>query len=197
MKINRDKINGKLSSISTSISSFVVPIFQYVPCTGVWFGIMSVPIISYLLLFFQNPGILIYDLNFLFRTHEIYIVLFGLGLYIFSLIYQMTHRKQLIRTGPYKYVRHPQYLAFIIITFGMTLIAFQTIPIFNFNLGDLNDYAVLLYIWIGEVLAFIVLAKIEEFALKNKYGDEFLEYANDVAFMIPFLKIRRNKTKTA
>lgn len=195
MKINNEIIKGKLSSISTSVSSFLIPIFQYVPVTGVWFGIMSVPLITYLSLYFQNPGILIYDLNFLFRTPEIYIVLFGLTLYISSLIYQLTHRKQLIRKGPYKYIRHPQYLAFIIMTFGMTLIAFQTSPIFNFNLGYLNAYTVILYIWIGEVLAYIVLAKIEEFALKAKYGDRFLEYVNDVAFMIPFLKLKRNKTE--
>ena len=197
MKINNDKIKGKVSSISTSISSFLIPIFQYVPCTAVWMGIMSVPFFAYLSLYFQNPGIFIYDLNFLFRTHEIYIVLFGLTLFIFSLIYQLTHRKQLIRTGPYKYLRHPQYIAFIIMTFGMTLIAFQTSPIFNFNLGYLNGYTVLLYIWIGEVLAYIVLAKIEEIALKAKYGDKFLEYANDVAFMIPFLKLKRIKTENA
>ena len=197
MKINNDKIKGKISSISTSISSFLIPIFQYVPCTGVWMGIMSVPLIAYLSLYFQNPGIFIYDLNFLFRTHEISIVLFGLIFFIFSLVYQLTHRKQLIRTGPYKYVRHPQYLAFIIMTFGMTLIAFQTSPIFNFNLGYLNGYTVLLYIWIGEVLAYIVLAKIEEIALKAKYGDKFLEYRNRVAFIIPFLKIQGNKINKA
>ena len=197
MKINSEKIKGKVSSISTSISSFLIPIFQYVPVTGVWFGIMSVPLIAYLSLYFQNPGILIYDLNFLFRTYEIYIVLLGLTLYVISLIYQLTHRKQLIRTGPYKYVRHPQYLAFIIMTFGMTLIAFQTSPIFNFNFGYLNAYTVLLYIWIGEVLAYIVLAKIEEIALKAKYGENFLEYAKNVAFMIPFLKIKRYKTEKA
>ena len=109
----------------------------------------------------------------------------------------MTHRKQLIRIGPYKYVRHPQYLGVIIITFGMTLIAFQTSPIFNFSLGYLNAYTVLLYIWIGEILAYIVLAKIEEFALKAKYGDDFIEYCNHVAFMIPFFKLKRNKTENA
>jgi protein-S-isoprenylcysteine O-methyltransferase Ste14 len=195
MKINREMLKVKMNSISTSISSFLIPLIQYVPCTGVWFGIMSVPFIAYLSLYFQNPGILIYDLNFLFGTFEIYIVLFGLVLFIYSLTYQLTHRKQLIRTGPYKYVRHPQYLAFIIMTFGMTLIAFQTSPIFNFNLGNFNVYTVLLFIWIAEVLVYIILAKIEEYALKVKYGDKFLDYVNDVSFLIPVLKFKRNITK--
>jgi protein-S-isoprenylcysteine O-methyltransferase Ste14 len=191
--MKNEKIKGKISSIFTSISSIVIPIFQYVPCTAIWFGIMSVPLITYLAFFFQNPEILMYDLYFLFRTYEIYIVLIAFVFYLISLIYQLTHRKQLIRTGPYKYVRHPQYLAIIIMTFGMTLIAFQTSPVFNFNIGHLNGYTVLLFIWIGEVLAYIILAKIEDFALKAKYGDKFLEYINDVALMIPFLKLKRNK----
>ncbi|MFX0137837.1 MAG: hypothetical protein ACFFDN_29620, partial [Candidatus Hodarchaeota archaeon] len=67
MNQKENKIKNKIVSISTSISSFLVPIFQYVPCTAVWFGIMSVPVITYIALFFQNPGILLYDLRFLFR----------------------------------------------------------------------------------------------------------------------------------
>ncbi len=80
-------------------------------------------------------------------------------------------------------------------TFGLTLIAFQTSPVFNFDLGYLNGYTLLLYIWIGEVLAYVLLAKIEEIALKAKYGDSFLEYVNNVAFMIPFLRLKRNKSE--
>jgi len=34
----------------------------------------------------------------------------------------------------------------------------------------------LVFICIGEVLAYIILGKIENFALKDKYCDEFLEY---------------------
>jgi protein-S-isoprenylcysteine O-methyltransferase Ste14 len=80
-------------------------------------------------------------------------------------------------------------------TFGMTLIAFQTSPIFNFDFGYLNAYSVLLLLWIGELLAYIVLAKIEEFALKAKYGEKYIEYVNNVAFMIPFLKLTTTRNE--
>ena len=126
MKLNGDKIKNIVSSNVTSISSILIPFFQYVPCTAIWFGIMSVPLITYLSFFFQNPRILLSDVTFLFRSYEIYIILLGFTFYVCSLIYQITHRKQLIRTGPYKYVRHPQYIALIITTLGMTLIVFQT-----------------------------------------------------------------------
>jgi len=189
----RFKTKSRIISIFTSISSYLIPIFQYVPCTAIWFGIMSVPFISYLGFFFQNPNILAYDFNFLSKTHGFYFVIFGLILYFYSLIYQLTHRKQLIRTGPYKYLRHPQYIAFIIITLGFTLVAFETSPVFNFNLGNLNGYTIIFYMWIGEVIAYIILGKIEDFALKAKYGAEFLDYSNNASFMIPFLKIKRDK----
>ncbi|MFX1419197.1 MAG: methyltransferase family protein [Promethearchaeota archaeon] len=192
MDLKNNKVFNKITSFITSISSILIPIFQYVPCTAIWFGIMSVPLISYLAFFFQNPGILLSDLNFIFRSYEIYITLLGFMVYITSLIYQLTHRKQLIRTGPYRYVRHPQYIAIIIMTFGMTLLVFKTSPIVYFAL-NIDVYSFMLLIWVGEVIAYIILAKIEDYALKAKYGDEFLDYVNQVSFMIPFLKIKRNK----
>ena len=193
MNQKRYKIKNKIVSISTSISSFLIPIFQYVPCTAVWFGIMSVPIIIYIALFFQNPGILLYDLRFLFRIPGTYIALIGFTFYIYALVFQITHRKQLIRNGPYKFVRHPQYLAFIIMTFGMTLVAFQTNPIVDFNPFNISSYTIILLIWIVEVLAYVILGKIEDIALKSKYRDEYLKYANRVPFMFPVLRLNKKK----
>jgi len=118
-------------------------------------------------------------------------------LYAYSLIYKLSHRGQLIIKGPYKYVRHPQYLAFIIMTLGMTIVAFQTSPIFEFAVSYENGFSILFFIWIGEVLAYILLGKIEEIALKSKYGDKFLEYRNKVAFIVPFLKMQGNKIDKA
>ncbi|MBY9019582.1 MAG: hypothetical protein KGD67_00895 [Candidatus Lokiarchaeota archaeon] len=197
MNSKKSKIKTKVSSIFTSISSYLILLFQYVPATGIWFGIMSIPFVTYLTFFFQNPSILFYDIQFILGTYGVYIVFFGLFFYIYSLIYQITHRKQLMREGPYKYVRHPQYFAFIIITLGMTVITFQTSPIFEFPVSYENGFSILFFIWIGEVIAYILLGKIEEIALKSKYGDNFLEYRDSVAFIIPFLKIRITKIDKA
>lgn len=195
MNLKSVKIKNKIISFFTSVSSFLIPIFQYVPCTSVWFGIMSIPLISYLGFFFQNPRIIYSDIQFLIRSNGFYVVLSGFIIYIYSLLFQLTHRKQLVQTGPYKYVRHPQYVAFIILTLGLTLITFETNPIFNFNIGNFNGFSFILIIWIGEVLAYIILGKIEDIALKAKYGDQFLKYAIEVPFMVPFLKLKRNEIK--
>lgn len=195
MNLKRVKIKNKIMSISTSISSFFIPIFQYVPCLSIWRGIMSVPLITYLTFFFQNPKILSTDYFFLFGNHGIYFIIFGFWFFIISLIFQLTHRNQLIRTGPYKYIRHPQYLAFILMTFGMTLIVFQTTPVVEFNPFHLEGYTIIFYTWIGEVLAYIILGKIEDFALKAKYGDEFIEYKNTVFFLFPTINLKKNDPK--
>lgn len=183
------RVKQKIKSISFNISSILIPIFQYVPCASIWRGIMSIPLISYLIFFFQNPGILRSDILFFYGFHGIYIAYFGLAVYIFCLIYQLTHRKQLITKGPYKIVRHPQYVAFIILTFGLTLVGFQTYPITIFDPFYISDYSIIFYIWIAEVLAYIMLGKIEDIALKAKYGERFLDYANKVPFMFPILKL--------
>ncbi|MBY8987204.1 MAG: hypothetical protein KGD61_02030, partial [Candidatus Lokiarchaeota archaeon] len=78
---------------------------------------------------------------------------------------------------------------------GMTIVAFQTSPIFEFPVSYENRFSILFLIWIGEVIAYILLGKIEEFALKAKYGEKFLEYRSRVAFIVPFLKIQGNKTE--
>jgi len=197
MDFKESKIKKKIEAISTRISSIVIPIFQYVPCLSVWRGIMSVPLITYLILFFQNPKILSNDFFYLFQTPGIYFIIFGFLFFVYSLIFQLTHRKQLIRTGPYKYLRHPQYLAFILMTLGMTIVAFQTTPIFDFVVSYENGFSLLFFIWMCEVLAYILLGKIEEIALKAKFGYEFLEYKMRVAFIIPFLKIQGKNTDRA
>ena len=193
MSLKKDSNVNRIVSISTSITSYLIPIFQYVPCTAIWFGIMSVPFLSYLVFLFQYPDILLYDLRFLIGTQGFYVILFGLILYIYSLIYHLSHRGQLMTKGPYRLMRHPQYLAFIIMTLGMTIVVFQTSPIFEVSVPYENRFSILFVIWIVEVLAYILIAKIEEIALKAKYGDEYLDYKNKVAFIIPFLKFRRNK----
>ena len=76
-------------------------------------------------------------------------------------------------------------------TFGMTLIVFQTRPVVDFNPFNLSSYTVIFYTWICEVLAYIILGKIEDIALKAKYGEKFVEYKNAVSFMFPTIKLKK------
>jgi protein-S-isoprenylcysteine O-methyltransferase Ste14 len=80
----------------------------------------------------------------------------------------------LIKTGPYKYIRHPVYL-------GMT-IAILGIPI-------------VLESWIGLLAVFIIFspseiyrAKLEEKALSKKFGGKWDEYKKESGFFIPQMR---------
>jgi protein-S-isoprenylcysteine O-methyltransferase Ste14 len=187
-----NKLRDLLKSFSFNFSSILIIFAQYVPCASVWFGIMSIPLISYLFFFFQYPSILHHDLIFFLGFHGNYIAYFGLILFLYCFTYQILHRKQLITSGPYRLVRHPQYVAFIILTFGLTSVSLQTSPIIPLFIPlDINRYLIIFYIWLAEVMAYIFLAKVEDFSLKAKYGYEYNEYANKVGFMIPKLNLKR------
>jgi len=169
-------------------------LFQYVPNASIWFGIMSLPLISYLIYFFQQPSILWLDLDFfLSHSFESYITLFGAVLFIYSLIILLKNRKSLVIKGPYKYIRHPQYLGIIVMTFGLTALSLDAYPIHPIYPNEYFNKSWILYIWIVEVLIYTILAKIEDLSLRLKFGDEFIKYANKVPFMFPFLNFYRIK----
>ncbi|MCP8307253.1 MAG: isoprenylcysteine carboxylmethyltransferase family protein [archaeon] len=85
----------------------------------------------------------------------------------------------LITKGPYRYCRHPQYLSFIIIIFGIDLM-------FRSPLG--------IFITITLAIPSLVYrAKIEDRLLKKKFGTEWEEYAKKVGFLFPKWKRRPDR----
>ena len=77
----------------------------------------------------------------------------------------------LIKTGPYKYLRHPVYLGMTIAMFGLP-IAFES--------------------WMGMLAVLIIFlpteiyrAKLEEKALSKKFGKEWDEYKKNSGFLFP------------
>jgi len=188
--MNRNWYLDKIKPTVLNFTAVMIPFFQFVPCASIWFGIMSLPLISYIINFLSYPGILLADFRFFFGYPGTYVALLGGVIFVYSLIYQLTHWKGLIQKGLYKYVRHPQYLGIIIMTFGLTMICLNTSPIFPFIHELSNKLMWVVFIWIIEVLAYLLLAEIEDFYLKSKYNENYLEYKNKVAFMIPFLKLK-------
>jgi len=178
-------IKEKIREKAIIISEFLIPIFQYVPTTSIWLGIMTLPFISYLIYLILDPFIIIHDFILSFPLNLP--VIGGLILFIYSLIFLYRKKNGLVERKPYKYVRHPQYLGIIIMTFALTLLYFNTTPIFL-------NHVVIVGIWIAEVVAYIILAKIEEIHLKFKFGESYIIYLHSVPLLIPFLKLKRSKT---
>lgn len=111
-------------------------------------------------------------------------VIFTFGLVIFmisliQLIIGLKKKKGIVRIGFYKYIRHPQNLALIIMTFPLCLF----LP-FTGDLGiRIGDFVS----WIQFSFLIIIYSDIGDVLLKKKYPAQFLEYYESTGFMVPKL----------
>jgi len=80
---------------------------------------------------------------------------------------------QLVRSGPYRRVRHPLYLSMVITLAGIT-VAFRSIW------GLVGVFVLFLP-------AVVYRARLEEAALAQKFGQEWASYAEGTSFLIPWL----------
>lgn len=191
-KCNKEK---KIKDFILKFSGYFIPILQYVPNTTIWFGIMSLPLIGYLTFFFINPSIAWKDFLFFLFSPESYLTILGTVVFLYSLIHLIRNRENgLIITGLYKYIRHPQYLGIIIMTLGLTLFCLRTTSPISIVPGMMVDYSWIIFIWVAEVVLYIMLGKIEDLSLKAKFEGEFLEYVEKVSFMLPFLNLFKART---
>jgi len=87
-------------------------------------------------------------------------------------LYEAQRRGALATTGPYAYVRHPQYAAFILIMFGF-LLQWPTLP-------TLLMFPVLVFMYVR-------LARREEREAAARFGDEYLRYASSTPPWLPRL----------
>lgn len=112
-------------------------------------------------------------------------VLIVVGFLILASAWNVLHAAQkaggLASTGWYERVRHPQYLAFIIIMFGF-LLQWPTIP-------TLVMFPVL-------VVVYIKLAKSEELKALEEFGEEYQSYMDKTPAFIPTVIHRRETLGT-
>jgi protein-S-isoprenylcysteine O-methyltransferase Ste14 len=101
-------------------------------------------------------------------------VFLGLGFYLLSsawkVLYDAQRRKELATTGPYARIRHPQYVAFVMILLGFllqwpTLLTLLMFPILLIMYGR--------------------LAITEEAEMRAQFGEEFEQYARRTPKFIP------------
>lgn len=78
----------------------------------------------------------------------------------------------LVKTGIYRYIRHPQYTGFFLITVGV-MTNWVTIPL-------LLLFCLLLFLYYG-------LAKREEKDMETEFGDEYIEYKKNTKMFIPYV----------
>lgn len=104
------------------------------------------------------------------------LIFIGLALTIVGFVQilkpEFRRRKQLITTGLYSVVRHPQYLGIALWALGFTFYARRVI-----------DFIA----WITLVFLYLFMAEREERKLHRKFGKEYLKYKKRVPFIMPFV----------
>ena len=79
---------------------------------------------------------------------------------------------QLIRSGPYRYVRNPIYTGILVGLIGTALVLGMWIVVFAVGIG---------------VVAFLLKIRAEEELLMEKFGEEYMNYKREVKSLIPFV----------
>lgn len=78
----------------------------------------------------------------------------------------------LVKTGVYKYIRHPQYTGLLLLSFGM-MVEWATLPL-------LLMYPVMIFMYVR-------LAKREERDMLNEFGDDYRKYMKSTKMFLPFI----------
>lgn len=102
------------------------------------------------------------------------------GMLLIIVGWKEIHKAQnhLVTSGIYRYIRHPQYLGFLLIASGMN-IQWITLPT--------------LLLWPALVVLYYHLAKEEDKKMEEKFGEEYRKYKQTVPMFLP----RKRNEKTS
>ncbi len=84
---------------------------------------------------------------------------------------------KIIKNGPYRYIRHPNYLATILKGLGFSLIP--------------NSFYILFYTLMVFIPIRMIRIHLEEKELMKEFGQEYVDYQKEVFALLPLKRIRR------
>jgi len=163
------------------------PIFAFAALgTGVFF-LESVLYLSLVLTgFYTDISDSFFQLRFLYDSWVqligMFATTFGYALFLWSVLargryatsWEMPETQKLVTWGPYRYVRHPSYLAYFILFAGLFLTVLNLITL----------------IPLIAVPSYLHVATIEEALLTKRFGKAYLEYQHKTGKFFP--KIEHN-----
>ncbi|NIQ05818.1 MAG: isoprenylcysteine carboxylmethyltransferase family protein, partial [Candidatus Korarchaeota archaeon] len=109
----------------------------------------------------------------------------GCGCFVFLLgteawLYGQRKGQDIIDFGVYRYSRHPQYLGFILWSYGGSFmvgsVILSPLIVTNLNPG---------FAWVVSVLLIVCVALFEEQTMIEQYGEEYRSYRKETPFLLP------------
>lgn len=202
----------RLRSAFFEMAGWLIPLIVSGPSLFIWAGLMTMPLLVYLGIMFLslfNPGIRYHgqepsvpyflaalDVVLLGGPHlpDKVMSILGILIMIYATVYLNIKRKEgLVTSGPYRLVRNPQYFGAVLFTINLTSRSYREV------LGDvgwLGPRGTLL-VWLGTLVAYILLAWIEEAHLTKEFGEAYTTYRNQTGFLIPLIVTRRRSVEIA
>jgi hypothetical protein len=98
----------------------------------------------------------------------------------FTWLHSKLKKEAVVGAGIYKYMRHPQYLGFILWSYGILLLTPIEYPGIWGSVAYYPSFA-----WVVSTLTIICVALAEECSMMRLAGSDFREYREHTAFMIP------------
>jgi protein-S-isoprenylcysteine O-methyltransferase Ste14 len=86
---------------------------------------------------------------------------------------------EIVETGLYSRIRHPQITGMLIMTLGL---AVMVLTLSYFPILDAFQHASL---WLLQALCYIAIAKYEDQKLAKKFGENYRQYQQKVPFLFP------------
>ena len=121
-----------------------------------------------------------------------FIVIIGMTIFTFGVmtwLYGKFQGKEVIDFWIYKYSRHPQYLGIIIWNYGLLILS----PISILGIGTHPPPPT--FPWLVLALVIVGMAMNEENKMVRKYSEDYLNWREQTAFMIPVPKRIRSIIK--
>lgn len=188
----------KIRHVIEAVITASVSAFQHLPLDG---GLMTVPLVWYYFYWpLRHPSASAFNQMVLRLKYDIPRILFpvsdwqieryliggriieyiGFAILLLAVVQFLRRRGKLVTTGLYSVVRHPQYFGIILITFGISVMSWNRYLWW----GPEMNYEIF-YVWLIQVLGYVILASYEEHHLLKKYEKEYTEYKKKVPFILP------------
>jgi len=152
-----------------------LPLIEYNPNILEWANLVLLPFI--IINYFFDGGVSV----------SLALLIIFIGLLIFSLgaatwLYGKFRGEDLIDFWIYRYIRHPQYLGYIMWSYGILILVYF-MPHVKGALLIMPSFP-----WLISTLVIIGIALNEEIKLLSIYGERYKTYMSNTSFMVPLPK---------